>query len=59
MFTGYIKETGIIKQVNSIESGAELIIQISPQFAAEIAIKSHIAIDGSWNLDYLLNKKST
>ncbi len=43
MFTWYIKETGIIKQVNSIESGAELIIQISPQFAAEIAIKSHIA----------------
>ncbi len=46
MFTGYIKETGIIEQVNSIESGAELIIQISPQFAAEIQIKSHIAIDG-------------
>ncbi len=46
MFTGYIKETGIIEQVNPIESGAELIIQISPQFAAEIQIKSHIAIDG-------------
>ena len=46
MFTGYIKETGIIEQVNSIESGAELMIQISPQFAAEIQIKSHIAIDG-------------
>ncbi|MGK7899354.1 MAG: Lumazine-binding protein [Xenococcus sp. (in: cyanobacteria)] len=46
MFTGYIKETGIIEQVNPIESGAELIIQISPQFAAEIPLKSHIAIDG-------------
>lgn len=46
MFTGFIKETGIIEQVNSIESGAELIIRISPQFAAEIGIKSHIAIDG-------------
>ena len=46
MFTGYIKETGIIEQVHPIESGAELIIQISPQFAAEIQIKSHIAIDG-------------
>ena len=46
MFTGYIKETGIIEQVNSIESGAELTIKISPQLAAEIQIKSHIAIDG-------------
>ncbi|MEM9273406.1 MAG: Lumazine-binding protein [Cyanobacteria bacterium P01_F01_bin.143] len=46
MFTGYIKETGIIEKVNPIESGAELIIQISPQFAAEIQIKSHISIDG-------------
>ncbi len=36
----------VIEQVNPIESGAELIIQISPQFAAEIQIKSHIAIDG-------------
>ncbi|MDJ0703378.1 MAG: hypothetical protein QNJ46_08865 [Leptolyngbyaceae cyanobacterium MO_188.B28] len=46
MFTGLIKETGIVETVNPIESGAELIIQISPQFAAEIQIKSHIAIDG-------------
>ena len=46
MFTGFIKETGIVKQVNPIESGAELIIQISPQFAAEITLKSHLAIDG-------------
>ncbi len=46
MFTGFIKETGIIEQVNPIESGAELIIQISGSFAAEIQIKSHIAIDG-------------
>ncbi len=36
MFTGFIKETGIIEQVNPIESGAELIIQISLTFAAEI-----------------------
>ena len=46
MFTGFIKETGIIEQVNPIESGAELIIQISLTFAAEIQIKSHLAIDG-------------
>ena len=46
MFTGFIKETGIIEQVKSIESGAELMIQISPEFAAEISLKSHIAIDG-------------
>ena len=55
MFTGYIKETGIIEQVNPIESGAELIIQISPQFAAEIQIKSHIAIDGK--VSTVLDKK--
>ncbi|MDJ0535599.1 MAG: hypothetical protein QNJ70_24450 [Xenococcaceae cyanobacterium MO_207.B15] len=46
MFTGFIKETGIIEQVKPISSGAELIIKISLAFAAEIQIKSHIAIDG-------------
>lgn len=46
MFTGFIKETGKIEQVNPIESGAELIIQISETLAAEIQIKSHVAIDG-------------
>ncbi len=46
MFTGFIKETGLIEQVNPIDSGAELIIQIDPQFAAEIPLQSHLAIDG-------------
>lgn len=46
MFTGFIKETGIIEQVNPIQSGAELIIQTSSTFADEIKIKSHIAING-------------
>ncbi|MGD1914323.1 MAG: hypothetical protein ACFB2X_26845 [Rivularia sp. (in: cyanobacteria)] len=46
MFTGLIKETGIVEGINPIESGVELIIQISPQLAAEIQVNSHIAIDG-------------
>ncbi|MEM9926738.1 MAG: Lumazine-binding protein [Cyanobacteria bacterium P01_D01_bin.50] len=46
MFTGLIKETGIVEGINPIESGVELIIQISPQLAAEIQVHSHIAIDG-------------
>ncbi len=46
MFTGLIKETGIVERINPIESGVELIIQISPQFAAEIQVNSCIAIDG-------------
>ncbi len=46
MFTGFIKETGIVEQVNPVESGTELIIQISPQLAPEIQIDSYIAVDG-------------
>ena len=46
MFTGFIKETGIIEQVNPIESGVELIIKISSQLAAELQVNSYIAIDG-------------
>ncbi len=46
MFTGFIQETGLVEQVNPIESGAELIIQISPQFAAQIPLQSHLALDG-------------
>ncbi len=46
MFTGFIKETGLIEQVTPLDSGAELIIQISSQFAADIPLQSHLAIDG-------------
>ena len=46
MFVGFITETGIVEQVNPIESGVELVIQISPQFAAEIRVDSYIVIDG-------------
>ena len=46
MFTGFIKETGLIEQVTPLESGAELMIKIDPQFAAEIPLQSHLAIDG-------------
>lgn len=46
MFTGFIKETGLIEQVTPLESGAELIIQIDPEFAAEIPLQSHLAVDG-------------
>lgn len=46
MFTGFITQTGIVKLVNSIESGVELMIQISPEFAAQIQVNSSIAIDG-------------
>ncbi len=47
MFTGFIKETGIIEQVKIIDSGAKLTIKISSDLAGEISLKSHIAIDGS------------
>ena len=46
MFTGFITETGIVKLVNSIDSGVELMIQVSPEFAAQIQVNSSIAIDG-------------
>lgn len=47
MFTGFIKETGIINEVNIIEAGAELTIKVSSHFASEILLQSNIAIDGS------------
>ncbi|GEM_PF-6417546 len=46
MFTGFITQTGIVELVNSIESGVELMIKISPEFAAQIQVDSSIAIDG-------------
>lgn len=46
MFNGFIKETGIVEQVKPVESGTQLIIKISPQFALEIQVDSYIAVDG-------------
>ena len=46
MFTGFIKETGIVEQVNPVESGVQLMIKISPQFAPEIQVDSYISVDG-------------
>lgn len=46
MFTGLIKETGIIERIKFTDSGGELFIKISPLLASEIHPKSHIAIDG-------------
>ena len=41
MFIGFIKDTGIVEQIDP-----ELIIKVSSNFAAEIKIESHLAIDG-------------
>lgn len=46
MFIGFIKETGIIQQINQTDSGVEVMMQTSSQFAAEIQVNSYIAIDG-------------
>jgi riboflavin synthase len=41
MFIGVIKDTGIVEQIEP-----ELVIKVDSDFAAEIEIKSHIAING-------------
>ena len=46
MFTGIIKETGIIARINHIESGYSLVINTSAKFYAEVEIKSNIAVNG-------------
>ena len=41
MFIGLIKDTGIIEQIDP-----ELVIKVSSDFAADINIESHLAVDG-------------
>ncbi|NEO29653.1 MAG: Lumazine-binding protein [Symploca sp. SIO3C6] len=46
MFTGLIKETGIVSKLEQIPSGIELIINTSEKLYSEIDIKSTIAVNG-------------
>ncbi len=46
MFTGIIKETGLIKQLMPINSGVELIISATFELTNTLEIKSNLAIDG-------------
>ena len=46
MFTGIIKETGIIEKVHSINSGIELMVRISSELGAELELKSNLSLDG-------------
>ncbi|NEP02403.1 MAG: Lumazine-binding protein [Symploca sp. SIO2E9] len=46
MFTGLIKEAGKISKLQQIQSGVELIINISEKLYSEIDIKSTIAVNG-------------
>ena len=46
MFTGIIKETGVVKQLIPINSGIELILSASFELTNSLEIKSNLAIDG-------------
>ncbi|MGK7942230.1 MAG: Lumazine-binding protein [Crocosphaera sp.] len=46
MFTGFIRETGIIANIQSLDSGIELIMKVSQKFGLDIAIKSHVSLNG-------------
>ncbi len=55
MFTGIIKQTGIIEKIQPSNSGIELVVRISSQLGSQLEIKSNIAIDGK--VFTVLNKK--
>ncbi len=46
MFTGFIKESGIVEKIISSDSDIELTIKVSHQFGLDIKIKSHLSLDG-------------
>ncbi len=46
MFTGIVKETGIIEKVQYVNSGIELVVRISYQLGSTLKLKSNLALDG-------------
>ena len=46
MFTGLIKEIGILSQINKLEKGLELIINVESDFFYDTEIGDSISVNG-------------